>query len=178
MQLPGNLDWNSAPQHPELLGAPVAAALAGFPRAAEVYVAAIDPDLSDTEHFCATYGVEMDESANCVVVAGKREGERRIAACVILATTRADVNGVVRRRIDVRKSSFLPVDEAVEITGMQYGGITPIGLPAAWPVLVDQAVIDAGVVVIGSGIRGSKLAVPGAALAELPGAEVVAGLAR
>ncbi|MGI8879795.1 MAG: YbaK/EbsC family protein [Jatrophihabitans sp.] len=178
VQFPGTLEWQPAAQRSDLLGAPVVAALVDFPRASEVFVAAIDPDLSDTEQFCGTYGVGMAESANCVVVAGKREGQQRTAGCVVLATTRADVNGVVRRRIDVRKASFLPMDDAVAATGMEYGGITPIGLPAHWPVLVDLAVIDAGIVVIGSGIRGSKIALPGAALADLAGAEVIEALAR
>ncbi|HVH21640.1 MAG TPA: YbaK/EbsC family protein, partial [Pseudonocardia sp.] len=117
-------------------------------------------------------------SANCVVVSGKREGETRFAACMILATTRADVNGVVRRHLDVRKASFAPMAEAVELTGMEYGGITPLGLPDAWPVLVDAAVAATSLVVIGSGIRGSKIVLPGAALAALTGAMVVEELGR
>ena len=81
----------------------------------------------------------------------------------MLATTRADVNGVARRRLDVRKASFMPMDEAVAGTGMEYGGITPIGLPGDWPVLVDAAVAAADSVVIGSGVRRSKLRLPGRA---------------
>jgi prolyl-tRNA editing enzyme YbaK/EbsC (Cys-tRNA(Pro) deacylase) len=117
-------------------------------------------------------------SANCVVVAGRRGGEERVAACMVLATTRADVNGVVRRRLDVRKASFMSMEMAVEATGMEYGGITPIGLPTGWPILVDAAVADLPYAVIGSGVRRSKLALPGAALAALPDATVVDGLAR
>jgi prolyl-tRNA editing enzyme YbaK/EbsC (Cys-tRNA(Pro) deacylase) len=176
--LPGKLDWTPALDRPDLLGGPVHVALGTFDRASEVFVAPIDPDLADTAAFCERYDVGLDVSANCVVVAGKREGEQRIAGCVILATTRADVNGAVRRRLDVRKASFLAVGEAVELTAMEYGGITPIGLPPAWPLLVDAAVVSAGTVVIGSGIRGSKLALPATALAELPSADVLDGLAR
>jgi prolyl-tRNA editing enzyme YbaK/EbsC (Cys-tRNA(Pro) deacylase) len=176
--LPGKLDWMPARDHAELLAAPVFAALSTFDRADEVFVAAIDPDLADTAAFCERYDVDLEVSANCVVVAGKREGDERIAGCVVLATTRADVNGAVRRRLDVRKASFLAVSEAVERTAMEYGGITPVGLPGEWPLLVDAAVVSAGMVVIGSGIRGSKLAVPGAALTGLPGAEVLEALAR
>jgi prolyl-tRNA editing enzyme YbaK/EbsC (Cys-tRNA(Pro) deacylase) len=176
--LPGQLDWTPALDRSELLAAPVRAALSTFNRASEVFVATIDPDLADTAAFCERYDVALEVSANCVVVAGKREGEQRIAGCVILATTRADVNGAVRRRLDVRKASFLAVAEAVELTAMEYGGITPVGLPAMWPLLIDAAVVSAGTVVIGSGIRGSKLALPATALAELPGAELLDGLAR
>jgi prolyl-tRNA editing enzyme YbaK/EbsC (Cys-tRNA(Pro) deacylase) len=111
-----------------------------------------------------------------VIVAGKREGQVRYAAALVLATTRADVNGVVRRQLDVRKASFASIDTAVAETGMQYGGITPIGLPATWPILVDAAVAGTADLIIGSGIRGSKLALPGKSLAEMPGAEVIPGL--
>jgi prolyl-tRNA editing enzyme YbaK/EbsC (Cys-tRNA(Pro) deacylase) len=120
--------------------------------------------------------VGLDASANCVVVAGKREGEVRYTACMVLATTRADVNGVVRRHLDVRKASFAPMAEAVELTGMEYGGITAIGLPKEWPLLVDEAVAATPYVIIGSGVRRSKIALPGAALAGLPTAAVLAGL--
>jgi prolyl-tRNA editing enzyme YbaK/EbsC (Cys-tRNA(Pro) deacylase) len=85
---------------------------------------------------------------------------------------------VIKRRLDVRKASFAPMDEAVSLTGMEYGGITPVGLPAEWPILVDKAVADAPELVIGSGIRGSKLLISGATLAALPGAEVIEGLAQ
>jgi prolyl-tRNA editing enzyme YbaK/EbsC (Cys-tRNA(Pro) deacylase) len=162
--------------HPELLAAPVADALRSWPTAAEVLVAEIDPDLADTAEFCARYGQPLDTSANCVVIAGKRGGEIRYAACVVLATTRADVNNRARRRLEARKASFAPMADAVSATGMEYGGITPIGLPAEWPILVDRAVLDAGQVVVGSGVRRSKLLVPGKALAGLPGAEVLDGL--
>jgi prolyl-tRNA editing enzyme YbaK/EbsC (Cys-tRNA(Pro) deacylase) len=177
----GGLAVVPALDHPELLGEPVAKALAGLTGvlpADAVGVAEIDPELSDTAAFCEHYGISLDESANCVVIAGRRDGQPRYAACVILATTRADVNGLARRQLDVRKASFAPMDDAVAQTGMEYGGITPIGLPASWPVLVDAAVAAAGVVVVGSGLRRSKLIIEGAALARLPGAAVLDGLAR
>jgi prolyl-tRNA editing enzyme YbaK/EbsC (Cys-tRNA(Pro) deacylase) len=172
---PGTLPWQ--PVAVELVAAPVAAALAVWPRAGEVLVAPIDPDLADTTDFCARYSVALEDSANCVVIAGRRGDDIRYAACVVLATTRADVNGVVRRRLDARKASFAPMADAVERSGMEHGGITPIGLPASWPVLVDRAVLDRSVVVIGSGLRRSKLALPSSALAELPGVEIIDGLA-
>jgi prolyl-tRNA editing enzyme YbaK/EbsC (Cys-tRNA(Pro) deacylase) len=174
----GKLDDVPALDRPDLLGTPVAEALRRWPDAAEARVAEIDPELADTAAFCAAYDIGLDASANCVVVAGKRGGETRYAACLVLATTRADVNGVVRRYLDVRKASFAAMDEAVALTGMEYGGITPLGLPAGWPVLVDAAVVEVPAAVIGSGVRRSKLVLPGAALARLPGAEVLPDLAR
>ena len=59
-------------------------------------------------------------------------------------------------------------------TGMEYGGITPVGLPDGWPILVDEAVAALDWILIGSGIRGSKIIISGAAAADLPGAEVLA----
>lgn len=174
----GTLQTEPATGRVDLLAEPVAAALETWNRAAEVLVASIDPDLADTAAFCVEYGVSLDGSANCVVVAGKREGELRYAACVVLATTRADVNNCVRRYLDVRKASFAPVAEAVALTGMEYGGITPIGLPKDWPILVDARVAGTPSVIIGSGVRRSKLVLPGAALSDLPNAAVIDGLAR
>ncbi len=169
------LDLVPALTRPDLLADPVLTALQGI---GGVEVAGIDPELADTAAFCERYGVALDESANCVVIAGKRDGEVRYLACVVLATTRADVNGIARKRLDVRKASFAPMDDAVAATAMEYGGITPIGLPAGWPVLVDAAVAAAPSVVIGSGVRRSKLRLPGPVLAGLPGIEVVEGLGR
>ncbi|MEV0676629.1 YbaK/EbsC family protein [Actinosynnema sp. NPDC050436] len=164
--------------HLDLVAAPVAAALRALPEGNRLAVSAIDATLADTAEFCAHYGSPLDASANCVIVAGKRGDTVRYAACVVPATTRADVNGVVRRRLDARRASFAPMDDAVSLTGMEYGGITPVGLPGDWPVLLSPEVAAAPELVIGSGIRGSKLLVPGEVLAKLPGAEVVEGLAR
>jgi prolyl-tRNA editing enzyme YbaK/EbsC (Cys-tRNA(Pro) deacylase) len=177
----GSLDAVTALDRTDLLAPAVAAVLAaddgGLP-ATDIGVAEIDPELADTAEFCQRYDVQLAESANCVVVSGRRDGETRYAACVILATTRADVNGTVRRQLDVRKASFAPVEVAVAETGMEYGGITPLGLPAQWPVFVDAAVAATPRVVVGSGVRRSKLTVPGALLGRLPGAVVLDGLGR
>ena len=165
----GKVEWQPTADVPGLLAAPVRAALGEIP----AYAAAIDPGLADTAAFCAQYDVPMAASANCVIVLGKRAGEATYAAVLVLATDRADVNGVIRKHLGVRKISFAAQDDAVASTGMEYGGITPIGLPADWPVLVDEAVAQAGPVVIGSGIRGSKLLLDGAELAKLPTATVL-----
>jgi prolyl-tRNA editing enzyme YbaK/EbsC (Cys-tRNA(Pro) deacylase) len=141
-----------------------------------VGVVEIDPAVSDTAATQERFGLEADMLANCVVVGGKREGTERLAACVVLSSTRADVNGVVRRYLDVRKASFLPMERAVTLTGMEYGGITPIGLPPDWPLLVDRRVTVQAMVVIGSGVRRSKILLPGELLAQLPAAHVLDGL--
>jgi prolyl-tRNA editing enzyme YbaK/EbsC (Cys-tRNA(Pro) deacylase) len=176
----GELDVQPALERPDLLAGPVRAALAALPDelAGRCGIAAIDPALADTAALCAHYQVPLHASANCVVVSGKRAGVLRWAGCVVLATTRADVNGVVRRWLDVRKASFAAQDEVVARTMMEYGGITPLGLPAGWPILLDAAVAAADQVVVGSGLRRSKLLLPGSVLAALPDAEIVDALAR
>lgn len=183
------LVWLRAVDHPELMAPTTHAALSGWaavdPEVADaVAVAAIDPDLADTAALTAAYDLPLGTSANCVVVSGRRAGEERVAAAVVLATTRADVNNAVKRLLDVRKASFLSTDRATVESEMEYGGITPLGLPVDWRVLVDSRVVlaDAGstdhpAVIIGSGIRGSKLSLPGALLGRMPGAEVVTDLA-
>ncbi|HEX8509321.1 MAG TPA: YbaK/EbsC family protein [Propionibacteriaceae bacterium] len=170
--LPGRLDWQPALNRPELLAAPVTAYLQRHELGCSV--AEIDAGLADTASFCAAYDVPLELSANCVVVEGRRGESTTMAACVVLATHRADVNRTVRRHLDVRRISFANMEAAVEATAMAYGGITPVGLPLGWPVLVDDAVAAQPWVVIGSGIRASKLVCPGAALAGLPGATVLA----
>ncbi|MER5617526.1 YbaK/EbsC family protein [Streptomyces sp. NPDC002215] len=177
----GSFD-NAAPaaDRLDLLTAPVAAAVTagwgGFPAEQIIHVDS-DPAIADTAVFVEHHGAELlDRSANCVVVAGKRGGEVTLAACLVLSSTRVDVNGVVRKQLGARKVSFAPMDTAVGETGMEYGGITPIGLPATWPLLIDPAVVDEEWVLIGSGSRRGKLIVPGKALAALPGAVIVEGL--
>jgi prolyl-tRNA editing enzyme YbaK/EbsC (Cys-tRNA(Pro) deacylase) len=163
----GNLEWLPLAERLDLVAPPVAAQAGRIPQAR---VAGIDPALADTAAFCEAYDVAPESSANCVVVVGRRGGEARYAAVMVLATMRADINGVIRKELDVRKCSFAPMDEAVALTDMEYGGITPIGLPQDWSVLVDESVAGAGDVVIGSGLRRSKLLISARALVDLPGA--------
>jgi prolyl-tRNA editing enzyme YbaK/EbsC (Cys-tRNA(Pro) deacylase) len=173
----GSLETVPALDRLDLLADPVAAALRSWPRAERVGVVEIDPAIADTAALSQAYDLPMSTGANCVVVAGRRDGVERVAACLVRADTRADVNGLVKRTLDVRKASFLAMDRAVEESGMEYGGITPLGLPEGWRLLVDPRVLEIDVTVIGSGVRRSKLLLPGALAAELPRAEVVEGLA-
>lgn len=163
----------------ELIG-PVADAVrhwSGSVPAERIVYVDTEPEWADTAVFVEHYGRELlERSANCVVVAGKRGGETTLAACVVLSTGRVDVNGLVRRQLGARKASFASMDTATGETGMEYGGITPLGLPGDWPVLVDSAVVDLPYVLVGSGRRRGKLLVPGKAFAELPGAVVLEGL--
>ncbi|MCE2511543.1 MAG: hypothetical protein J4F50_03105 [Acidimicrobiia bacterium] len=130
-----------------------------------------DPDFADTARFCERYGYSMEASANAICVVGK-SAERPMACCVVLASTRLDVNGVVRRRLGTRKASFADAGSTVERTGMMIGGVTPFGLPAGLPVMeCDQ-------VIVGGGSRDCKILCPPASLLAVEGAEVVDDLAK
>jgi prolyl-tRNA editing enzyme YbaK/EbsC (Cys-tRNA(Pro) deacylase) len=177
MQKLGILTPEPVLDHLDLVGVPVAELLKRWEHADQVGVVPIDPEFSETSATVEVYGVPWESGANCVVVMGKREGQERTAACVVRGDTRADVNNRVKRILDVRKCSFLDHDRAVSESGMEYGGITPIGVPEEWRLLVDARVPEIETVLIGSGIRGSKLILPGRLLAQLPGAEVVEDLA-
>ena len=147
------LTYEPAMSRPDLLAEPVRAALVAWPDAAEVLVAGIDPALADTAAMSQAYDVPMAAGANCVIVSGRRDGEERVAACMVRADTRADVNNVVKRLLDVRKASFHPMERAVEESAMEYGGITPVGLPATWRLFVDARVVDIDLacIIIGRG---------------------------
>jgi prolyl-tRNA editing enzyme YbaK/EbsC (Cys-tRNA(Pro) deacylase) len=148
-------------------------AVAGRPG---VEVIDIDPALADTADFCAAYGYAMEDSANAILVMGKSEPPV-FAVGVVLATTRLDVNRVVRRRLGARKASFAPPDVTRDLTGMEIGGVTPFALPDGLPLWIDSRVMQRERIVVGGGSRSCKVVGPPAMLLGLPGAEVVEDLA-
>lgn len=172
----GSLALVPAASRTDLLAPSVAQALPQLSDGVEV--AEIDPALSDTAAFCARYGVPLESAANCIIVEATRGETRKFAAVIVAGSARADINGVVRRTLDARRVSFAPMDEAVALTGMEFGAITPVGLPPEWPILLDPSVAAAEAVIIGSGVRKSKLAISGASLAKLPGAQILEGLVK
>jgi prolyl-tRNA editing enzyme YbaK/EbsC (Cys-tRNA(Pro) deacylase) len=143
----------------------------------EFDIVACDPELADTAEFCAAYGYAAEDSANAIVVVGKAD-PRVYALCLVLASTRLDVNGVVRKRLGTRKASFASADETVDLTGMMIGGVTPFGVPADLPVWIDARVMDRQRVIIGGGSRDRKILCPPEALTAIAAAEVVPGLAK
>ena len=136
----------------------------------------VDPDLADTAAFCEHYGYQLEDSANCIVVASRRE-PMQYAACRNLAHTKLDVNKRVRKLMGVRKLSFASPEQTRELTGMMIGGVTPFGLPMDLPLYVDARVTDRHRVIVGGGSRSMKVLVPPEAVTSLPNAEVVDDLA-
>ena len=140
-------------------------------------IIACDPALADTAAFCEAYEVEPDDSANTIVVIGKGTDPAPLAACLVLATMRLDVNGSVRRRFGTKKASFASQDLACAHTGMEFGGVTVVGLPDGMALWIDVAVMTRSEIVVGGGNRISKLLLVPAEFLKLPGAEIVEGLA-
>jgi len=174
----GTLTSKQGLEHSELLSSATAAMIATLVDGKDIGVVEIDPQFSDTASFCNEYKVGPEASANCVIIEAKRGEVRQLVACVVLANTRADINGLVRKTLDARRASFAPMEEAVRETGMEFGAITPIGLPSNWTILIDSKVIEADCVIIGSGIRKSKILISGKLLATIPNVRVLEGLGQ
>ena len=135
-----------------------------------------DPDFADTAAFCERYGIAPEDSANTIVVVGKAD-PRVYVACVVLATNRLDVNGVVKRRLGIRKVSFASADETREITGMMIGGVTALAMPPDLPLWIDERVLDRPTIILGGGSRSLKIRVSPEVFRHLPGTEVIPDLA-
>lgn len=174
----GNFEIVPAIKRPDLVAPSTASMISEIENNSQIGVTEIDPTLSDTSAFCEKYNISPEITANCVIIEAKRGENKQFVACVVLATTRADVNGLVRRTLDARKASFASMEQAVTESGMEYGGITAIGLPKTWTIFIDSKIVELPQVVIGSGIRKSKIILPGKILANLPNAQVLKGLGQ
>lgn len=165
-------DWKTQ----GLLAKPVRAALEGLPGDLVYGVTKNADELADTYKWAAEYAIPLEKTANVVVVETRktRNGERAFAAVLVLADSRADLNGLVKRTVEVSKVSFAPIEKVVEATGgMESGGMSPIGLPADWPLLIDERVIAVSKLYIGSGIRPSKLVVNGSIFHKVSNAQIL-----
>ncbi len=136
-----------------------------------------DPNLADTAEFVEAYGYTLDQSANTIVVIGKSDPPVYVA-CVVLATTRLDVNKVVRKKLGVKKCSFAPSEVTEQLTGMKVGGVTPVGLSEYMPLWVDSRVMKLDRIVLGGGSRNCKVVSSPELLTSLANVEVVDGLAK
>ena len=135
----------------------------------------IDPALADTSLFCEHYGFPMEQSGNTIIVASKKE-PKVFVACVVLATTRLDVNKRVRKLMGVSKASFASQKEMKILTGMEVGGVTPFSLPEELKLYVDSQIMGLEWVILGGGGRDHKLKISTEVFHQL-GAEIVENLA-
>ena len=137
----------------------------------------IDPALADTAEFCAHYGIPLAQSVNTIVVASKKE-PKQYCACLVLATTRLDVNHAVRKLMGVARVSFATGEETRALTGMLIGGVTVFALPPEMPIYVDERVMAPDWVIVGGGGRSTKIKLAPDVVRRLPNVTVVPGLAR
>lgn len=168
----GKLTFESAKNKGNLLAKPVQDKLG----LGDFLVAEINPNFSDTTEFCAKYEMSPKQAANCLVIEAVRGNEIKYAACLVPGNTRADLNKRVRKYLNVRRVSLAQRDFVVNSTGMEYGGITIIGLPSDWPILIDKSLLSIPNLIIGSGLRNSKLLVSGQFLEKLPNVTILEGL--
>ena len=136
-----------------------------------------DPNLADTSVFCKEYGIDLEDSVNAILVKTKT-GELKYAACALLATTRLDINNMIRKKLGARKVSFANIEETVSLTEMDIGGVTPLTLPSSLPLWVDSKVMKRNSIVLGGGNRSSKIKVSPKIFNYTLNTEIVLGLAN
>jgi prolyl-tRNA editing enzyme YbaK/EbsC (Cys-tRNA(Pro) deacylase) len=139
-------------------------------------VMTIDPDFADTARFCERYGIPLENSANTIIVASKKE-PKQYCACVVKATTRLDVNHAVRKLMNVSKLSFATAEETKALTGMMIGGVTVLALPPSLPVYVDDRLMALDWLILGGGSRSTKIKTSPDVFRRLQNTTVVPGLA-
>jgi prolyl-tRNA editing enzyme YbaK/EbsC (Cys-tRNA(Pro) deacylase) len=136
----------------------------------------IDPAYADTTMFCEHYHYPLAHSCNTIIVASKKV-PKQFAACVVLATTRLDVNRRVRQLLGVSRLSFATSGEMMALTGMQVGGVTPFALPEGVPLYVDQRIMMLDWIILGGGGRDTKVKIAPEVFHRL-NADIIADLAR
>ncbi len=177
--MPSPLPLEPAINRPDLLPPSIVELLnswTGSTPVEDILVAPIDPDFAGSAEFCEKYDVAPEDGANCVIVEAIRGETHTLAACLVPVNCKADINKTAKKILDARKISFAPLDKVLQETGMEYGGVTPVGLPKDYIILIDSRIILKDRIIVGGGYRKSKISIPGKALGELPNAQVIEGL--
>ncbi len=169
------LEFKTIQDHPELVSGSVHAATSGR---SDVLVGEIDPQYMNGFDLSNHYDIDQYPGANCIIVRGKREGTYVLAAVLVPVGSRADLNGVVCEKLNTKKVSMAPLEEVLEETGMEYGSITPVGLPDSYKILIDSRLMQHKTVIVGGGKQVSKILVPTDFFTTLQNVEVVEGLAN
>ena len=138
----------------------------------------IDPEYADTAAFCEKYGYPLEQSANTIIIASKRKDPTAYCACLVLATTRLDVNHSVKQLMNGSRVSFANAEQMMELTGMEVGGVTPFGLPGGLPLYVDSRIMVLDWIILGSGNREAKLKISPDVFKQIPSAKTIDNLAN
>lgn len=170
-----HLDFQPIKDHPELVSESVYKATEST---SDVLVGQIDPQYMNGTALSDHYDVNLEDGANCIVVRGKRGEMRMTAAVLVPVGYRADLNGLVCEKLDAKKVSMAPLEEVIQETGMEYGSITPVGLPETWKVLIDSRLMEKETIIVGGGKQISKLRVPTVFLRQQSNVEIVENLAH
>ena len=144
----------------------------------EIQVAEINPNFADGELLSQNYDIPYEMELNCLVVEGKRNEESNYAALLVPYGTRANMNAKVRNPLDAKKVSFANLDYVIQTTGMEFGSITPIGLPSDWKILVDASILEQEYVIVGGGYVKSKCMLPSKLFKEFENCIIVEGLSK
>jgi len=169
-------DWQ---KHSDLLAGPTLEHLRQLPSELIHGVTKNDAALADTYIWAEQFSVPLDQTANVVIVETRitRGAERKLAAVLVLADSRADLNGSAKRALGSAKVSFAPTARAEQELCMESGGMSPIGLPSDVPLLVDERVLSVKKLYLGSGLRHSKLVVDGRIFREFANTTIAEGIA-
>lgn len=144
----------------------------------EFLVAEIDPKYAGGLELCEKYNIDSMKGANCLVVNGIRGQNKTFAACLVPVGYRYDMSGVVRKAMNARQVSVAPLEFVLSKTQMEYGSITPIGLPEEWLLFIDPMVLKNEHIIVGGGLIKSKLLIPSSVLLDIPNAIILEGLAK
>lgn len=175
------LEFKPIIQHPSLVSDSVfrlaQAMIARIPDI-QISVGEIDPQFMGGKELSEHYGIDPDQCANCVIVEAMRGENSQFVAIVIPVGYRADLNGVIRKHLNARKISLAPLDKVLQETGMEFGSITPFGLPDSWKILIDNALLSNEKIIVGGGKQISKLLLPTSVFSMLPNAEIIPGISK
>jgi prolyl-tRNA editing enzyme YbaK/EbsC (Cys-tRNA(Pro) deacylase) len=144
---------------PDLLSDPTRQTISTWEEYEDIGVIPVSEELVSGIEFCTNYGIPPEKGGKCIIIRAKRGEKSYIGACVVPINKRVDLNGIVKKHFHARQVSFLPREETLQLTQMEFGSITAIGLPPHCTVLIDQKLIDTDIFV-GSGLRASKLYLP------------------
>ncbi|MHB9782767.1 YbaK/EbsC family protein [Streptococcus sp. 10F2] len=92
--------------------------------------------------------------------------------------TKANTNATVKCPLDVSKVGFASLETVLEQTGMEFGGMGPIGLPESRSILVDSQILQQDNIIVGGGMAHSKLLMPTNLVSQIPHVSILEGLAK
>ncbi|MFA5602803.1 MAG: YbaK/EbsC family protein [Bacilli bacterium] len=172
------LDFKPVIDNKDLVSSSVLEAILDLNNKEDILVAEIDQNYAGGLELCERYKVDPKYGANCLIVEAKRSDAKTYAALLVPVGYKYNMSTVVRKQLNARMVSVAPLNFVLENTKMEYGSITPIGIPTDWLIFIDPLVLKQDKIIIGSGLKKSKLMIPSFILLKLPNAIILEGLAK